>query len=648
MTGRALIFVLLAVASAASAQDSAVLEVAGIGVEGKPAYRGGGAVRFESVTLGAQVLHWTGEGDLSLPLSIAYEVLEAAPIVLSTRLGSEYWRLYHMADETISYIYTRERIDLSAPGPAVTEPEGQRAWFSERRGPAPATGVVGIRSHYYFLVEPADGGAYLDVTGPPALFNEPALARALTFTLADLGTYSLSISDLQTTWQAEGPLRLKLLVTDAAGQSFPVLHAPVVVSAGNWEAPLEAEWGLMNVPTGYLRATLPDDLPEQIEVAGTVTLQTPEGPAEETVAATFQRGEGLVSAEEMRLAALDYELPRNADGVVRETRAIWLHTGHFDTPEAVANLIERCTEARLNVLVPIVMIRNTLSARSELMPRLEEGAADPLAMLIEAAHAAGLEVHPWFCTTYRDAAFRQWFEEKFGVNVDVVKADGSIAGSPADAHRPEYRDFMVDLMVGIARDYEVDGIHHDYIRIMEQCHCDKCLAEFEAQFGVPLTEATEEQRIAWHRQAIGDIVERTAEGVREVRPEAIISAAVFSSLKSGALQGQDPAEWARQGWVDLVTPMDYAMQSLQVKSNERQFLDALDDDDMLVTGLSLYQRSGSVASSRPPELVREQIELVRSMGIHGYCLFAFGNFSDEQLAILRDEVNAEPAVPWYR
>ena len=90
------------------------------------------------------------------------------------------------------------------------------------------------------------------------------------------------------------------------------------------------------------------------------------------------------------------------------------------------------------------------------------------------------------------------------------------------------------------------------------------------------------------------------------------------------------------------------MQSLQVRANERAFLAALDDDDQLVTGLSLYQRAGTEVSSRPVELMREQIELVRAMGIHGYCLFAFSHLSDEQLAVLRDEVNAEKAVPFYR
>ncbi len=639
--------VLLTVAGV-SAQDAGLLEVTGRGAEDRPAYDGGGTLRFTEVRLGAQVLHYDGREELALPLEIDYEVLEPAPIVLSSSMGTEYWRLYHFGDETMGALYTREHIDLSAPGAFTAAPEERRAWLGARYGPLPAKGLVGIRGHYYFLIEPAGGGQWLDVASPPPFFDGPEVARTLTFTLADLSEYSVAIAELQSTWEAGGPLRVQVTVTDAAGEAFPVVNAPLTVSAGEWQADLATEFDPLNEPTGWLRATLPDEVPVRISVAGMVTVLAPGGEEQIELSQTFRRGEGQVDPAQMQVVEQGYELPRNADGVIRETRAIWVHSDDFTTQEAIDNLVARATRARLNVLVPIIAVRDYLWARSEIMPRLAEDADDPLAMLIAAAHAAGLEVHPWFCTTYRDPAFRAWFEQQFGVNVDVVKEDGSVARLPADAHRPQYRDFMVELMVGIARDYEVDGIHHDYVRVMENCYCDECRAEFAEQFGKPITEATEEDWIAWHRQAIGDIVRRTAEGVRAVRPDAIISAAVFSSMRGGAMQGQDPAGWARAGWVDVVIPMDYAMQGLLVRSNERQFLEALDDDDALVTGLSLYQRAGTEVSSRPPDLVRTQIELVRSMGIHGYCLFAFGHLSDEQVEMLHSEANPEPAVPYFR
>ena len=70
------------------------------------------------------------------------------------------------------------------------------------------------------------------------------------------------------------------------------------------------------------------------------------------------------------------------------------------------------------------------------------------------------------------------------------------------------------------------------------------------------------------------------------------------------------------------------------------------DDDQLVTGLSLYMRAGGAVSSRPSELVMQQIELVRRMGVRGYCLFAYSHLSEPQLKMLREKINAEPAVPY--
>jgi len=649
---RMMTVLMLAACVIAGADDAGVLVVKGQGAEGKPAYDGGGKLEFTDVALGAQVIHYDGGAELPMPLTIDYTVLETAPIVLTSRFGSEYWRLYHFADETMSIVHTTENINLSEAGEHAAAPEGLLGTFDEGRGPLPGKGMVGVRGHYYFLIEPADGGEWLDVVSPPAFFDQPEINRKLTFTLANLSDYSLAINEVQSTWQPGGPFRVKLTVTDADGETFPVVSPQFIeASAGDWTTALETEWTPLSEPTGWLRGTLPEgEVPEQIAVIAKLEIVTAEGPAQPEVTATFARGDGQVSAEEMTVTIAGYELPRNADGVIRETRALWVSTTDFESREATDSIVERAQRARLNALVPIIFYRNRLVAKNDLgmEPATFEDGGDPLAYLIEKAHAAGLEVHPWFCTTYRDWHFRAWFKEKYGVNVDVIDKDGEVESLPADLHRPEYRDFVVDLMIGVARDYEVDGIHHDYIRVMEDCYCDKCRAEFEAQFGKPLTEATAEEWTAWHQQAVGDVVRRVAEGVRAVRPEAKLSAAVFSSMVSGGRQGQDSPGWARQGWVDLVIPMDYAMQTLSVRARERAFLEALDDDGQLVTGLSLYQKGAGGATARSPELVAEQVEQVRRMGIHGYCLFVGGYLNDEIIAVLRDDLNAEEAVPYFR
>ena len=100
--------------------------------------------------------------------------------------------------------------------------------------------------------------------------------------------------------------------------------------------------------------------------------------------------------------------------------------------------------------------------------------------------------------------------------------------------------------------------------------------------------------------------------------------------------------------MDIVIPMDYQMDTLSVQRTERQFLDALDSDDRLVTGLSLYMRNGATALSRPPSLVKQQIQLVRRMGIHGYCLFEYGHMDDSIITMLKSDINAERAIPYFR
>ena len=637
----------LFVVAVAGAEDPAVLKVKGRGAEGKAAYDGGGVVKFLDASLGAQLVHYDGGDAMGLPLEVRYDVIESAPILLTSRMGTEHWRLYNFESETMSAVYTDEKISLAQTGRQVAK--SAKAWFGTGYGPLPSPGLVGFRGHYYFLVDQPDG-KWLDVVGPPPFFDQAELARKLTFTLADLSKFSLSISEIQSTWESGGPLRVRLVVTDAQARVLPVVGASIGATAGDWNTKLATHWGLLDEPTGWMCGRLPQVVPERITFSATVAVRTPEKLEDREVTAAFRRGDGRVSREEFDVAEAGYELPRNAAGTIRETRAIWVSSSDVLTPENVDGLVERCRQARLNTLVVSIFVRNSLVAKSDLMPmgkNVAEG-FDPLGYLIEKARAADIEVHPWFCATYRDRHFRSWFHQQRGVNVDMIDKSGKPISLGADVHRPEYRDFIVDLMIGVARDYPVDGIHLDYIRTMGRCYCDKCRSEFSGKYGKPLAEATDEEWIAWQRGAIGEIVRRTAEGVRQVRPGAIMSAAVFSNMPGGASQGQDPGGWANGGWIDVVMPMDYQMQTLHVRSNERQFLAALDDDDKLATGLSLYMRSGAEVMSRPPDLVRGQIELVRRMKIHGYCLFAFSHLSDEQLAVIRDKLNADPAVPYFR
>ncbi|NOZ21484.1 MAG: family 10 glycosylhydrolase [Planctomycetes bacterium] len=619
-----------------------VLELKGMGAEGKKVYQGG-KVEFLDVSLADEIVHFESPEKIPLRLSIRYRVLKTAPVFLNSRLGTEFWRLYHYGKGLKGGFYTREQIDLSKEGEATAEVGEVR--LATGRGEAFSKGLQGIRGHYYFLVDQPDG-KWLDVVKPPAFFYRPELNRKLAFTIANLSKFSVRVSDIESTWQSGGPVRVKFTVTDADGETFPVVNAKAAIESGKWKAPLVTEMDDLNMPTGWMAAKLPTgNMPGQVVVRASFNAMTPNGPAVTSAERSFQRGEGKKALAEMAGAAKPVELPRNAKGIIRETRALWLNPGSFMTKKDIETVVARANEAGLNMIVADIFVRSFFMAKSDLFPtrnNIEEG-LDPLGYLIAKAHEKGIEVHPWFCVTYRDPNFRKRLP-----GVDVVKKDGTVAKLPADVHRPEYRDFIVNLMVGVARDYDVDGIHLDYIRAMDKCYCKKCRTEFQEKFGKPITEATKDDWVTWQREAIGDIVRRTAEGVKAAKPKAIMSAAVFSNMEGGAEQGQDPAGWARKGWIDVVIPMDYQMDTLVVRANEQQFLNALDNDDQLVTGLSLYMRSGTAALNRAPSLVKQQIQVVRRLGIHGYCLFEYQYLGDETIKMMKTETNTERAVPYFR
>ncbi|MDD4869812.1 MAG: family 10 glycosylhydrolase [Kiritimatiellae bacterium] len=619
-----------------------MLEIKGMGSEGKKPYQGG-KVEFLEVSIADQIVHFTKPENIPLRLSIRYNVLETAPVLLNSRLGTEHWHLYQYDKNALSALHTREKIDLSKAGEATTTVKDARA--VSQYGLLLAKGLVGIRGHYYFLVDQPDG-KWLDVVNPPAFFNRPELIQKLVFTLANLEKFSLELSAIESTWRPNSLVRVKLVLTDADASKFPVVNAKTTAEAGDWKTTLETEMDDMNIPTGWMVTKLPEkEVPDKMLVHMTVNAMTPTGPVTQVVTRTFSKGDGQKTETEMGAKAGPVVLPRNANGIVHETRALWMNPNSYMTKKDIETVVERADAARLNMIVADIFVRSMLIAKSELFPmhsKVEEG-FDPLACLIEKAHEKGIEVHPWFCVTYRDANFRKKLP-----GVDVINKNGKVEELPADAHRPEYRDFIVKLMVGVARDYNVDGIHLDYIRTMGKCYCEKCKEEFQRQFGKPLIEATDEDWIKWQQEAIGDIVRRTAEGVKTVKPKAMMSAAVFSNLRGGAMEGQDPAGWAKKGWIDIIMPMDYKMDTLAMRATEKEFLDALDNDNKLVTGLSLYVRSGAKAQDRSPMLVKQQIQMVRRLGIHGYCLFEFTYLSDEIIKMMKSELNQEKAVPFFR
>ncbi len=349
------------------------------------------------------------------------------------------------------------------------------------------------------------------------------------------------------------------------------------------------------------------------------------------------------------------EFQRDDQGRILESRALLDEGSPWANPENTPELVDKLKRAGFNVYIPCIWHGRGTRYPCQLEPperSLAESFAqldlDPLAYLIEQCHAHGIEVHPWFCVNYRGNDWHPDFYEE---------------GTPERkycCHRPEFRDFIVNVMLDVVRRYEVDGINLDYIRTGGLCTGPKCQAEYRAKFGTELLEDAKLKEengwpnariVQWQNEAITDIVQRVAEEGRKLRPGLIVSVDghVHPPTEAPSTDGRNELPWIRAGWVNVVYNMDYGRHL----SFERidAVRGAIDSPAAIVDLPGNYERTeeGKVVP-REGKLVAEQISYCqRKWPGNGVGLYLYSMLSDEQIEALRAGPFKEDAVPhWVR
>ena len=279
---------------------------------------------------------------------------------------------------------------------------------------------------------------------------------------------------------------------------------------------------------------------------------------------------------------------------------------------------------------------------------------DPLKAAVKLAHERDMELHAWVWTfaavNQRHNVIlnlpRNYLGPVLSQRPEWAMTDhegsrfhyssGKVFLDPANS---EVQGYLTSLISEIATEYDVDGIHLDYIRYPFQSPTGKLTygygvaarEKFKAQTGYdpiqldpnhPLwTKWTE-----FRSEQIDNFVKRIATNLKQTRPELILSTAVFPMPQRERLSKiqQSWETWVKNEWIDLLVPMTYAKDTDTLNDLTSPLLGEFERGKaLLLPGIRLLNISEVGAL--------DQMQLLRGMSAQGYALFAAENLDSSMM-----------------
>jgi len=273
-------------------------------------------------------------------------------------------------------------------------------------------------------------------------------------------------------------------------------------------------------------------------------------------------------------------------------RAVWVHL--FDdvlkTRDGIRRVVADVAGADGTAIIAEVVRRQDAYYDSEVLARTADPALEPgldvLAVLIEEAHAAGLEVHAWIpvAPTWHESYVGQpapdgWLTAEHGLNAPeadrwVTRTVDGTWDTYLDPGLLEVREHIAAVVGEIAARYDVDGVHLDYARYASERHGyhPRALARYQQETGATGTPApTDPAWSDWRREQVTALVSAAAEAIDAGGGDAMLSVAViswgegpggpttssFADTRAYNEALQDWASWAETELVDVLMPMNY-------------------------------------------------------------------------------------------
>ena len=293
---------------------------------------------------------------------------------------------------------------------------------------------------------------------------------------------------------------------------------------------------------------------------------------------------------------------------------------------------------------------------------------DTFQVLLDEAHAQGLEVHAWINTLTLSLNEQAPLLQRLGPDILTQDQRGRTAfrgreQDPLDRYYGRENqlflepgdDRVLDHLVKVVRELagrypSLDGIHFDYIRYpaeppyipgsrfnpvgLSYGYGPRNVERFRQATGLDphKVDWKVDESLAWDnwkRDQVTGLIRNLAAEARKAHPGIQISCAAMAAFdRAYSAACQDWGRWAREGIVDFVVLMSYSPDSRFVEQTARAAAGLTGSSDKVSIGLGAY------LMEKNPARLKEQIQLGRSLKVRGLVLFDYTAIASDPLRSL--------------
>ncbi len=329
------------------------------------------------------------------------------------------------------------------------------------------------------------------------------------------------------------------------------------------------------------------------------------------------------------------EPKRPAKRDVWPPRAIWVVRRIYDSPQQIADLMDRCCDAGFNTVLFQVRGEGTAYYPSKIEPYVYERNGqrplfDPLEVACREAHRRGLALHAWVnvMPAWKGRQPPADPRQLYNAHPDWFWYDQKGQRQPLDDFYvslnpclPEVRQYLTGVFREIVERYSVDGLHMDYIRFpSEECPRGSDYP-YDAKTIALYRKATGKQPKDDRQRWMNWRIEQVTQLVRDIRfmmnksaSDVILSAACGHDVENARERYfQDGSAWLRGNLVDLVFVMNYTANTMQFRRQQEVWMKAAGRRPV-APGIGVFQHPSDAISI-------EQLKLARQWG-RGFAIFS--------------------------